>query len=258
MSPTSLYQLCATAASTATRADTAGGSTLSRYSAGCDSNHSTHGMDTTVAVMSFSANSFCASTASWSSEPVPISTHVGQLVGDAAEHVAALGDAVAVGALEHRNALAGQDEPDRAAAVTARHDAAPRVGRLVGVTGAHHRQVGDRAQCREVLDGLMRGTVLAEADGVVGPDVDGVDVHQRRQPHRGPHVVGELQERAAERAGRAVQHDAGQDRAHRVLADAEVQHPSVPVGGEVFGRDGRRPERLHVLDGGVVAARQIG
>ena len=55
-------------ASTATRADTAGGSTLSRYSAGWDSNHSTHGMDTTVAVMSFSANIFCASTASWSSD----------------------------------------------------------------------------------------------------------------------------------------------------------------------------------------------
>ena len=68
------------AASTATRADTAGGSTLSRYSSGCDSNHSTHGIDTTRAMMSLSANNFCASTASCSSEPVPIRIDVGFVV----------------------------------------------------------------------------------------------------------------------------------------------------------------------------------
>ena len=77
VSPTSLYQLWATAASTATRADTAGGSTLSRYSTGWDSNHSTHGIDTTLATIPLSAKIFCAATASCSSDPVPISTTSG-------------------------------------------------------------------------------------------------------------------------------------------------------------------------------------
>ena len=98
-----------------------------------------------------------------------------------------------------------------------------------GSPGRTTDEIRDRPQRREVLDRLVGGAVLAEADRVVRPDVDGVDVHQRRQPHRRAHVVGELQEGAAERAGRAVQHDAGQDRAHGVLTDAEVQHPAVPV-----------------------------
>ena len=211
------------------------------------------------AMMSLSANSFCASTASCTSEPVAISTTSG-VVGRvaAAQHVAALGDALGAGALQHRDALAGQDETDRTAAVAAGQDGAPGVGGLVRVAGPHHRQVRDGPQRRQVLDRLVGRAVLAETDRVVRPDVDGVDVHQRRQPHRRAHVVGELQERAAEGAGRAVQHDAGQDRAHRVFADAEVQHAAVPVRGVVLGRDRRRAEGLHALDGGVVAARQVG
>ena len=151
------------------------------------------------AVMSFSANSLLRLDRELKLGSGADQHDVGQLVRDAAEHVAALGDTVAVGALEHRNALAGKDEPDRAAAVAARKDAAPRVGGLVRVARPHHRQVRDGPQRREVLDGLMGRTVLAEPDRVVGPDVDGVDVHQRGQSHRGAHVVGELQERAAER-----------------------------------------------------------
>ena len=104
----------------------------------------------------------------------------------------------------------------------------------------------------------MGGAVLAEADGVVGPDVDGVDVHQRGESDRRPHVVGELQERAAERAGRSVQHDPGEDRAHRVLAHPEVQHPAVPVGFEVVGRNRWWPKGFDPVDGGVVAAGQVG
>ena len=109
-----------------------------------------------------------------------------------------------------------------------------------------------------MFDRLVGGSVLAQSDRIVGPDVDGVDVHQRGQPHCRTHVIRELQERPTECPGRAVQHDARQDRAHRVLADAEVQHPAVPVGLEVRRRDRRRAERLHALDRRVVAARQIG
>ena len=102
-------------------------------------------------------------------------------------------------------------------------------GGLVRVGGAHDREVRDGAERRELLDRLVRRAVLAEGDGVVRPDEDRRDVHQRGEAHRGAHVVAEDQERAAERAGRAVQDDAVDDRAHRVLADAEVQHAAVRV-----------------------------
>src|SRR5947207_10215601 len=41
-------------------------------------------------------------------------------------------------------------------------------------------QVGDRAQCGELLDRLMRGTVLPEADRVVREDVDHRQVGDRK------------------------------------------------------------------------------
>ena len=73
----------------------------------------------------------------------------------------------------------------------------PRGSRLVGVARADHPQVRDRAQRRVVLDRLVRGTVLAEAHGVVCPHPHHGQAHQRRQPDAGAHVVGEHQERRA-------------------------------------------------------------
>ena len=66
-------------------------------------------------------------------------------------------------------------------------------------------------------------------------------LHQRGQPHRPAHVVAEHQERAAVRAGGAVQRDPVEDRAHRVLADAEVQGAAVRVAdAPQLGVDARR------------------
>ena len=98
---------------------------------------------------------------------------------------------------------------------------------LVGVGGPHDVEAGDRAQRGQVLDRLVGRAVLAEADRVVGPDVDDRQLHQRREPHRAAHVVAEDEERAAEHPRAAVQRDAVHDRAHGVLADAEVQDPAV-------------------------------
>ena len=183
--------------------------------------------------------------------------HVGFLVGPPAQHVTALGDAVGAGAFQHRNALARQDQPDRTAARAAAQDGVPCVRGLVGIAGPHHGQVRDRPQRGEVFDRLVGRSVFAQPDRVVRPHVDGVDVHQRREPHRRPHVVGELQERSAVRPRRAVQHDAGQDRTHRVLADTEVQRAAVPVGGVLLRRNRRRPKGIRILDRGVVAAGQV-
>ena len=69
----------------------------------------------------------------------------------------------------------------------------------------------------------MGRAVLAERDAVVGEDVDDMQAHQRRQPDRRAHVVGEDQEGRAEGNGAAVGGHAVDDRAHRVLAHAEVK-----------------------------------
>ena len=84
----------------------------------------------------------------------------------------------------------------------------------------------------QVLDRLVGRAVLAEADRVVRPHVGDRQLHQRGQPDRRPHVVAEDQEGAAVRPGAAVQRDAVEDRAHGVLADAEVQRAAVGVAGE--------------------------
>ncbi|MDT7649975.1 MAG: hypothetical protein QOI36_1381 [Pseudonocardiales bacterium] len=64
-------------ASTATRAFTDGGRTLSRYSRGCSSNHSTDGIDTTRVPIPSASNCSRAATASRTSEPVAMRTTAG-------------------------------------------------------------------------------------------------------------------------------------------------------------------------------------
>src|SRR5699024_7041541 len=60
------------------------------------------------------------------------------------------------------------------------------------------------------------------------------------------------------RAGAAVQRDAVEDGAHRVLADAEVQVAPVGGGAPRAGGDLLRAERLLALDDRVVGAREVG
>ena len=86
-----------------------------------------------------------------------------------------------------------------------------------------HGQVRNRAQRGQLLHRLVGGPVLAERDAVVGEHVHDVQPHQRGQPDRRTHVVGENQERRAVRNDSAVRRHAVDDRAHRVLAHAEVQ-----------------------------------
>src|SRR6476661_8947884 len=76
----------------------------------------------------------------------------------------------------------------------------------------------------------MRGTVFAEADGIVGPDIDCGNFHQGRQPDRGPHVVAEIEEGAAEGPDLRNRH-AIQRGCHGVLA-----HPKVQVASAVAAR----------------------
>ena len=118
------------------------------------------------------------------------------------------------------------------------HRERPGRGGLVRVARADEPQVRDRAQGGVVLDRLVGRAVLAEADGVVGPDVDDVEVRQRREPDRAPHVVAERQERRAVGEEAAVVGDAVGDAAHRVLADAEPDVAAGVVGLEVVVAQG--------------------
>ena len=147
--------------------------------------------------------------------------------------VAAAGDALdrtLGGRGEHRGVLTAEDQRDRAGAVD---DDLPCRGDLVAVRGADDGQVGDQPQRHDVLDRLVRGAVLADADGVVGPHEHGLGLRDGRQADRRAHVVGEHQEGAADGQHATVQRGADQGRAHGVLADAERDLRAARlVGGE--------------------------
>ena len=89
----------------------------------------------------------------------------------------------------------------------------------------------------------MRRAVLAVAHRVVREDEDRRQLHQRGEPDRGPRVVAEDEEGRAERP-QLRQRQPVHDRAHRVLADAEVQVPAARAGGLEISGAGERQRRL--------------
>ena len=118
--------------------------------------------------------------------------------------------------------------------------------------------------------GLVGRAVFAQADGVVGEDIDDLLLHQRAKAQGGTHVVGEYQEGGSVGDCAAVDSDAIADGAHSVFAHAEVEIASVEVtranvalavqdgqrrGGQVGGAankigDGSR-DGVHNLAGGL-------
>ena len=71
-----------------------------------------------------------------------------------------------------------------------RHDS-PRLHHLVRIAGPKDDEAGDRAQRRQMLDGLVRRPVLAHADGVMGKHMDRRYLHNGAQPNWGPSIVAE-------------------------------------------------------------------
>ena len=88
--------------------------------------------------------------------------------------------------------------------------------------GRMHAEPGDGAQRGDVLDRLVGGTVLADAHRVVGEGVDDLGPRERGEPDGRAAVVGEHEERAADREHAAVERHAVHRGGHGVLADAEV------------------------------------
>ena len=83
----------------------------------------------------------------------------------------------------------------------------------------------------------------------MGEDPDRRGSLQRGEPDRRPHVVGEDEERRAVGMSAAVERHAVGDRAHAVLADAEVQVAAGVVA---------RPRRCGALDAVVVRLGEVG
>ena len=86
-----------------------------------------------------------------------------------------------------------------------------------------------------MLDRLVGGSVLAEPDRVVGPDVDDGQAGQRREPDRSAHVIAECQEGGDVRVEAPVVGKPVRDPAHRMLADAEPEVATGRLGAEVVG-----------------------
>ena len=98
---------------------------------------------------------------------------------------------------------------------------------LVRVRGADDRQIWDGAQRGEVLHGLVRRPVFAEADAIVREHKNGRDVRQRRDADRRPVVIRENQERPAVGNQSAKQGHAVHGRGHRMFAHTEVEVASL-------------------------------
>ena len=82
---------------------------------------------------------------------------------------------------EHREILAAQHQRRGPVAVDGEP---PRCRGLVGVRRAYDAQARHCPQGCELLDGLVRRAVLAEADRVVGEEVHDMGLRERREADR--------------------------------------------------------------------------
>mmetsp|Transcript_38592 Transcript_38592/g.111312 ORF Transcript_38592/g.111312 Transcript_38592/m.111312 type:complete len:529 (-) Transcript_38592:377-1963(-) len=199
----------------------------------------------------------------------------GQVVVDVVDDICALPDAVLPGNRSIRPVGQAQLPPgghdeDRPPHQRFRVDILAD-GLLDGVHGGEHlegahdlldvrrpddEQVRHRAQLRQHLDGLVRGPVLAEVDGVVRADVQHGKLRDARHADRRQAVLVEDGEERGEGYEARGRGEAVQDGQASVLADAEVDVAArVACAGVLFGV-GRRQEVA--LDLGEVAAHGAG
>src|SRR5882724_3639658 len=106
--------------------------------------------------------------------------------------------------------------------VTKLHDVAVRFDDFVSIAWPENDQSGDGAKGRQVLHGLVSGSVFSVTHRIVSKHEKRRQLHQGRKPDRRPGVVAEYKEGRAVRPelrdGKSIQ-----DGAHGVLPDAEVE-----------------------------------
>src|SRR5204862_1748073 len=101
----------------------------------------------------------------------------------------------------------------------------PRLYGLVGVCRAQQRKIRKRAEACQLFHRLMRRSVLAQSDAVVGPYIDDVGLAQGRQSDAWSHVVGKRKEGGGKGQDAAMQGHARGNPGHRVLANTEMNIP---------------------------------
>ena len=183
--PTYWAQPNVEACSTATRAVTAGGSTLSRYSGVWSleqfPRRHAHHPRLIPSALSFSY----ASTASATSLPVASRRTSGLPSGASARMYAPWPrprrQRTCVRSSVGR-ACRRQDQRDWL--VVQLHDDLPGLRHFVGVGRAQHDQPGNRPQRGKLLDRLVRRPVFADADRIVRENVDHRHFHEALQPDR--------------------------------------------------------------------------
>ena len=239
LSPTHRYQDSGEAASIARRRSTSAGSTEFRYAASWRSNSSKLGMLTTLTACPLLLQDWLGAGGQMQFRTGGDKDDVGLAARGLAQHVRAARQSAGrrhPGAIQGRNLLPAERHQHRPVTMLHRHP--PRLRRFVGVAGPDYGQMGHRAQRRQMLHRLMRGTVFPKPNRVVGKDVDHVQFHQGGQPNRAARVVAEYQERGTQRHQSTVQRDPIEYGTHGVLADAEVQ---IAAGEPVAARNRHRP-----------------
>src|ERR1700756_569212 len=95
----------------------------------------------------------------------------------------------------------------------------------------------------QLLDRLVRWSVLTVAHRIMGEDPDTRKLHDGGKADRWSCIVAEDEERRAERA-QLRQYESIHDRRHGVLSDAEVEIPASGSRGFKISRFGKCQERF--------------
>jgi hypothetical protein len=152
-----------------------------------------HGIETTRTATPDFSSSRAAPTASCTSEPVAMSVMAGSLLPLETMYAPRAIIAICSGvrgtcgrswrvSTRHRRAVRSLDR------------GAPRDGRLDSVARPPEIHVRHEPQAREMLDRLVRRTVLAKTDRVVRQHVDAAQADESRHTQRVARVVGEDEE----------------------------------------------------------------
>src|ERR1019366_4440595 len=212
--PTHFHQLMLAPGSTARRAVLTRGSTCSRYCSLCASKSSMQGIETTRTRGPSAAIAFAAASVEPTSAPVAIRISSGAPSPVLESHSTYPPcSSPSAGAVSERSSVSTfWRESSRATGPSSRSSA---TFQAMEVSLASAGRMTHRR-------GIARRAARAEGHGVVRPDPHHRQAHQRGQPYRAAHVVGEDQEgRAIGLDDPSVSGRAVDDRAHRVLADAE-------------------------------------
>ena len=122
--------------------------------------------------------------------------------------------------VQRRNGLPRQDQDHRLTLEF--HNDPPRFHDFIGIPGPDHHEIGNGAQRRQVLDGLMRRPIFAKTDRIMRKHVNHGDLHHGRKADGRSPVIAEDQKPGAIGTNFRERHPA-QNRTHRVFPNAEMQ-----------------------------------